>query len=149
MPPWKSERGLLLDWPTLTWQITHCVNPHQFLQSKMSLGSLKVICKSLQGNIVMLITDCLFVGLLGFICMPCLFWQYSLIFNFLFLGEGSVYKLISLDNPSLLEDNWEENKQYIREMATQQSRQDLLDEMDPVRVMHRKWLLSPSRSTYD
>lgn len=71
----------------------------------MSLGSLKEICKCLQGNVVMLITENLFIGLLGFISMRCFFWQCSLFFfSLTFWEEGSVYKLIPLDNPSLLED---------------------------------------------
>lgn len=100
---------------------------HQFLHSKLNLCSLKEIFKRLQGNIVIFITENVFMGL-EFIFMLFFFSQGNLFIPFYFgalEGEGSVYKLISLHNPSLLENTWEENKQHIWEMVTQKHSQDL------------------------
>lgn len=101
----ESERGSCFWSLALTWQMTVC-KAHQFLYSKLSLGSLKEIFKCLQGNIVMFITENVFMGL-EFISMLFFFSQGNLfILPFYFgglEGEGSVYKMISLDNPSLLE----------------------------------------------
>lgn len=85
-----------------------CIKAHLFLHSKTSLGSLKAIFKFSQGNIVMFVTENVFIGLetismFYFFSQDCLF---ILPFYFVGLeGEGSVNKLISLDNPFLLEHN--------------------------------------------
>lgn len=86
--------------------MTQSIKTYQLLHSKMSLGSLKEIFKCLQENIVMFIIENVFIEL-EVISMVFFFSQgFLFIVSFYFEGlegEGSVYKLISLDNPFLLE----------------------------------------------
>lgn len=83
-----------------------CINAHQFVHSKMSLSCLKEIFRCLKGNVVMFITENVVTGLEFISCFSfshklsfyssILFWRVG--------GGTSVCKLISLDDPFLLED---------------------------------------------